>query len=29
MCAELAGDFYLGDFRQITDKNPLSFDLVF
>ena len=28
MCAELAGDFHLGDFRQLTDKSLLPFDLV-
>ena len=29
MCAELAGDFHLGDSRQLTDKSLLPFDLVF
>ena len=28
MCAELAGDFHLGDSRQLTDKSLLPFDLV-
>ena len=28
MCAELAGDFHLGDSRQLTDKSLLLFDLV-
>ena len=28
MCAELTGDFHLGDSRQLTDKSLLPFDLV-
>ena len=28
MCAELAGDFHLGDSRQLTNKSLLPFDLV-
>ena len=28
MCAELAGDFHLGDSRQLTDRSLLPFDLV-
>lgn len=28
MCAEIAGDIYLGDSRQPTCKNLLPFDLV-
>lgn len=28
MCAEITGDFHLGDFRQPTCKSPLPFDLV-
>lgn len=28
MCAELIGNFYLGDSKQPTCKSPLRFDLV-
>ena len=28
MCAELAGDFHLGDSRQLTDKSLLTYEVV-